>query len=44
MNLGYRRAEAFAAVSAASRKNSSAKLNELIRLSLTELSRKDSAA
>ena len=43
MNLGYRRAEAFAAVSAASRKNENAKLNELIRLSLAELSRKDVA-
>jgi Holliday junction DNA helicase RuvA len=43
-NLGYRRAEAFAAVAAASRQNPTAKLDELIRLSLAELSRKDSAA
>ncbi len=44
INLGYRRAEAFAAVATASRQNQSAKLDELIRLSLAELSRKDSAA
>jgi Holliday junction DNA helicase RuvA len=44
INLGYRRAEAFAAVAAVSQRNSSAKLDELIRLSLAELSRKDSAA
>jgi Holliday junction DNA helicase RuvA len=43
-NLGYRRAEAFAAVTAAGRRNPQAKLDELIRLSLAELSRKDSAA
>jgi len=39
VNLGYRRAEAFAAVAAASRQNSEAKLDDLIRLSLAELSR-----
>ncbi|MDX2027253.1 MAG: Holliday junction branch migration protein RuvA [Alphaproteobacteria bacterium] len=44
INLGYRRAEAFAAVACAGRQNPSAKLDELIRLSLAELSRKDSAA
>jgi Holliday junction DNA helicase RuvA len=44
VNLGYRRAEAFAAVAAANQKNQGAKLDELIRLSLAELSRKDSAA
>lgn len=44
VNLGYRRAEAFAAVTQASRQNSAAKLDELIRLSLAELSKKDSAA
>ena len=44
LNLGYRRAEAFAAVASVSRQNSSAKLDEVIRLSLAELSRKDSAA
>lgn len=44
MNLGYRRAEAFAAVSAASQRDPEAKLDALIRLSLSELSRKDSAA
>lgn len=44
MNLGYRRAEAFNAVATASRKNPAAKLDELIRSSLAELSRKDSAA
>lgn len=44
INLGYRRAEAFGAVSAASRQKPGAKLDELIRLSLAELSRKDSAA
>lgn len=44
VNLGYRRAEAFAAVASANQKNPVAKLDELIRLSLTELSRKESAA
>jgi Holliday junction DNA helicase RuvA len=44
INLGYRRAEAFSAVAAASRAKPSAKLDELIRMSLAELSRKDSAA
>jgi Holliday junction DNA helicase RuvA len=44
INLGYRRAEAFAAVASAGRQNAGAKLDELIRLSLAELSRKDSAA
>lgn len=44
MNLGYRRVEAFAAVAAVSQANPTAKLDELIRLSLAQLSRKDSAA
>ncbi len=44
VNLGYRRAEAFGAVAAAGRNNPQAKLDELIRMSLSELSRKDSAA
>jgi Holliday junction DNA helicase RuvA len=44
MNLGYRRVEAFAAVAAASSRNPAAKLDEIIRLSLAELSRKESAA
>lgn len=44
INLGYRRAEAFAAVAHVSRQNPAAKIDELIRLSLAELSRKDSAA
>jgi Holliday junction DNA helicase RuvA len=44
INLGYRRAEAFGAVAAASRANPSAKLDDLIRLGLAELSRKESAA
>jgi Holliday junction resolvasome RuvABC DNA-binding subunit len=44
MNLGYRRVEAFAAVSAVTQRNPDAKLDELLRLSLAELSRKDSAA
>jgi len=44
INLGYRRAEAFAAVASAGPKNHTAKLDDLIRLSLAELSRKDSAA
>ena len=39
VNLGYRRAEAFAAVSAASRQSPDARLDDLIRLSLAELSR-----
>jgi len=44
VNLGYRRAEAFAAVASAGRASPAAKLDELIRLSLAELGRKDSAA
>jgi len=44
VNLGYRRAEAFAAVSSVLQKNPTAKIDELIRLSLSELSRKDTAA
>ncbi len=44
INLGYRRAEAFTAVSNVSRQNPAAKIDDLIRLSLSELSRKDSAA
>ena len=44
LNLGYRRVEAFATVSTLSQRNPEAKLDELIRLSLAELSRKDSAA
>lgn len=44
INLGYRRAEAFAAVASVSHKNPSAKIDEVIRLSLSELSRKESAA
>jgi Holliday junction DNA helicase RuvA len=44
LNLGYRRVEAFATVSTISQRNPNAKLDELIRLSLAELSRKDSAA
>jgi Holliday junction DNA helicase RuvA len=44
INLGYRRAEAFGAVAAASHRNPQAKLDEVIRVSLAELSRKESAA
>jgi Holliday junction DNA helicase RuvA len=44
INLGYRRAEAFAAVASAARNHPNAKIDELIRASLAELSRKDSAA
>jgi Holliday junction DNA helicase RuvA len=44
INLGYRRTEAFTAVSNAAQKNVDAKLDDLIRLSLAELSRRDSAA
>ncbi|MFY9288316.1 MAG: Holliday junction branch migration protein RuvA [Alphaproteobacteria bacterium] len=44
INLGYRRSEAFAAVATVTRQNPQAKLDEVIRLSLAELSRKDSAA
>jgi Holliday junction DNA helicase RuvA len=44
LNLGYRRAEAFAAVAAASQRNPDAKLDALLRASLLELSRKESAA
>ena len=44
INLGYRRAEAFGAVASASRQKPGAKLDELIRMSLAELSRGESAA
>ena len=44
VNLGYRRAEAFAAVAASARKQPNAKLDDLIVLSLAELSRGESAA
>ena len=44
VNLGYRRAEAFGAVAAAARNKPEAKLDELIRFSLAELSRRESAA
>lgn len=44
INLGYRRTEAFTAISAASQRNPDAKLDALIRASLLELSRKESAA
>lgn len=45
MNLGYRRIEAFAAISAATQKlGPNNKLDDLIRSSLAELSRKDHAA
>ncbi len=44
INLGYRRAEAFGAVSTVASKNPAAKLDDLIRLGLAELSRKESAA
>ncbi len=44
LNLGYRRGEAFAAVAAANQRHPDATLDALIRASLTELSRKDSAA
>jgi len=45
INLGYRRAEAFAAVASASRKaGPQAKLDELIRMSLAELGRGENAA
>jgi Holliday junction DNA helicase RuvA len=44
VNLGYRRAEAFGAVASISRESPNAKLDDLIRASLAELSRKDSAA
>lgn len=44
VNLGYRRAEASAAVYAILRQNEALRLDELIRLSLAELSKKDSAA
>jgi Holliday junction DNA helicase RuvA len=44
INLGYRRVEAYAAVAAVSQRSPAAKLDDLIRLSLAELSRKDSAA
>jgi Holliday junction DNA helicase RuvA len=44
INLGYRRAEAFSAVISAGRQRPAAKLDELIRMSLAELGRKESAA
>jgi len=44
VNLGYRRAEAFAVISAITQQKNALRLDELIRLSLAELSRKDSAA
>jgi Holliday junction DNA helicase RuvA len=44
LNLGYRRAEAFAAVAAAHMCDPTAKLDALLRASLLELSRKDNAA
>lgn len=44
INLGYRRAEAFGAVSAVMREKPSAKLDELIRLGLAELSRGEKVA
>ena len=44
INLGYRRGEAYAAVATVSQRLPAAKLDELIRLSLAELSRKESAA
>ena len=45
INLGYRRSEAFAAVTVIAQKlGANAPLDQLIRQSLTELSRKDSAA
>jgi len=44
VNLGYRRAEAFSAVAASISKEPDAKLDAIIRASLMELSRKDSAA
>lgn len=44
LNLGYRRAEAFAAVSLANKRSPDAALDALIRTSLSELSRKDTAA
>jgi Holliday junction DNA helicase RuvA len=44
LNLGYRRAEAFAAVTTASQRDPEARLDSLLRASLLELSRKDNAA
>lgn len=44
VNLGYRRAEAFGAVSAVMRDKPAAKLDELIRLGLSELSRGEKVA
>jgi Holliday junction DNA helicase RuvA len=45
VNLGYRRAEAFGAVASANRKlDGKAKLDDLIRTSLAELSHRESAA
>jgi len=44
LNLGYRRGEAYAAVASISAQNPSAKLDEIIRLSLAALSRGESAA
>jgi len=44
MNLGYRRGEAYTAVATVTQREPDAKLDEIIRLCLAELSRKDSAA
>jgi Holliday junction DNA helicase RuvA len=44
VNLGYRRAEAFAVIAAISRRNPGARLDDLIRLSLAELSRGEQVA
>lgn len=44
VNLGYKRVEAFGAIAAVHRSNPNSGLNDLIRLGLAELSRKDSAA
>jgi Holliday junction DNA helicase RuvA len=44
INLGYRRSEAFGAVAVANRSHPQARLDELIRLGLAELSRGESAA
>ncbi len=44
VNLGYRRGEAFGAVAAAHRRRPDARLDELIRLGLADLSRGETAA
>jgi Holliday junction DNA helicase RuvA len=44
VNLGYRRAEAFAAVAGANRRGAYARLDDLIRASLAELSRGEKVA